>query len=351
MPRRSKLPFPEVAQWTTGHVAAHPKDFTKALAFRFGVTRAAAASIVRQLEASGFLLRFGGSTRPRFSAGATRWVSHEYALPDVDESLLWERDFSPFVELPDNVRNILHHGFTEMVNNASEHSGGERVHVELECGLAGMCVLRVMDDGIGIFRKITDTLKLPDPRLSLLELSKGKFTSDSSRHSGEGVFFTSRMFDGFFIDANQLGYDRFEGPDGRLDETDSLHVASRDGQPVGTGITMAIGATTRRTAREVFEHFTPDVPDDYSFSKTTIPVKLAAFGDENLLSRSQAKRLVARIDQFKNVELDFSGVDEIGQAFADEVFRVFGKTHPLVVLEAIHANAYVAGMIRRVKGA
>ena len=93
------------------------------------------------------------------------------------------------------------------------------------------------------------------------------------------------------------------------------------------------------------------MPDDYSFSKTVIPVKLAAFGDEQLLSRSQAKRLVARIDQFKNVELDFSGVDEIGQAFADEVFRVFGKTHPLVVLEAIHANAYVAGMIKRVKGA
>ena len=190
MPRRSKLLFPEVAQWTTVHVAAHPKDFTKALAIRFGVMRAAAASMVRELEESDFLQRSGSSTRPRFSAGPSRWVSQDYGLPDVDESLLWERDFSPFVDLPGNVRNILHHGFTEMVNKASDHSGGKRVHVKFECGLADMCVLSVMDDGIGIFRKIADTLDLPDPRLSLLELSKGKFTSDSSRHSGEGVFFT-----------------------------------------------------------------------------------------------------------------------------------------------------------------
>ena len=93
------------------------------------------------------------------------------------------------------------------------------------------------------------------------------------------------------------------------------------------------------------------MPDDYSFSKTSIPVKLAAFGDENLLSRSQAKRLVARADRFKNVELDFSDVEEIGQAFADEVFRVFAKAHPHVALNAVNASAYVAGMIKRVKAA
>jgi hypothetical protein len=351
MPRRSKLPFAEVAQWATVNVGARPTDLTQAMAARFGVTRAAAAGVVKELEGSGFLLRSGGSTRPRFAPGPSRWISRSYCLPGIDESLLWERDFSPHIELAANVKNILHHGFTEMVNNANDHSGGTMLHVEFELGLANMCTLSVMDDGIGIFRKIADTLGLPDLRLSLLELSKGKFTSDKSQHSGEGVFFTSRMFDAFSIDANQLSYNRFEGPEGRLDDSDSLYVASADGQPVGTGITMAIEPTTRRTTREVFEQFTPDVPDDYSFSKTTIPVKLAAFGDENLLSRSQAKRLVAGIDQFKTVELDFSGVDEIGQAFADEVFRVFANAHPEVALHAISASAYVAGMIKRVTGA
>lgn len=350
MPRRSKLPFPEVAQWTTVNAGAHPTDFTQAMAARFGVTRAGAARVVRELEATGFLRRSAASTRPRFASGPSRWISNSYRLPGIDESLLWERDFSPHIELESNVRNIVHHGFTEMVNNANDHSGGTILHVEFTVGLADTCTLTVMDDGIGIFRKIADTLGLADPRLSLLELSKGKFSSDRSQHSGKGIFFTSRMFDAFSIDANQLSYNRFEGPDGRLDDAESLYVAMGDGQPLGTGITMTIESTKRRTAREVFEQFTPDVPDDYSFSKTTIPVKLAAFGDDNLLSRSQAKRLVARIDQFKTVELDFSGVDEIGQAFADEVFRVFANAHPEVTLHPVSTNPYVAGMIKRVKG-
>lgn len=351
MPRRSKLPFPEVAQWTTVNVGAHPTDFTQALAARFGVTRAAAAGSVKELEAAGFLQRSGGRTRPRFAPGPSRWISNSYPLPGIDESLLWERDFSPHLELAPNAKNIVHHGFTEMVNNANDHSGGTTLHVELDVGLADLCTLMVMDDGVGIFRKIADTLGLPDPRLSLLELSKGKFTSDRSQHSGEGVFFTSRMFDSFSIDANQLSYSRYEGPGSRPEDPESLQVADRAGQPVGTGITMALQATTLRTAREVFEQFTPDVPDDYSFSKTSIPVKLAAFGDDNLLSRSQAKRLVARIEQFKLVELDFSGVDEIGQSFADEVFRVFANAHPEVALHPVNTNAYVAGMIKRVGAA
>lgn len=113
---------------------------------------------------------------------------------------------------------------------------------------------------------------------------------------------------------------------------------------------MVIDPACARTAREVFERFTPDVPDDYSFSKTVVPVRLAALGNENLLSRSQAKRLVARIDQFKQVELDFSDVAEIGQAFADEVFRVFAKAHPQVRIVPVNANDYVRGMIRRITG-
>lgn len=350
MPRPSKLPYAEVAQWATIHVREHPKDFTQRLAASFGVSRAAAATAVRALESDGFVKRAGTSTRPVFHAGDTRWLAREYALPGLDESIAWERDFSPWIELPPNVKNIVHHGFTEIVNNANDHSAGKRVRVEYQIGIADGCVLSVMDDGVGIFKKIADSLGLPDYRLSLLELSKGKFTSDKAHHSGEGIFFTSQMFDAFHLDANQLAYDRYEGwAHGRLDE-DHMKVTEQSGQPLGTGVSMLINPRTDRTTREVFERFTPDVPDDFSFSKTTIPVRLAALGNENLLSRSQAKRLVARIDQFKVVELDFSDVPEIGQAFADEVFRVFTNAHPQVQLIPLNANGYVRAMIRRITG-
>jgi hypothetical protein len=61
-------------------------------------------------------------------------------------------------------------------------------------------------------------------------------------------------------------------------------------------------------------------------------MKLAKFGDEQLVSRSQAKRLIARFEKFRTVILDFADIQEIGQAFADELFRVYAGSHPEVDL-------------------
>lgn len=60
-------------------------------------------------------------------------------------------------------------------------------------------VLVIHDDGEGIFHKITKQLKLCDERHAVLELAKGKFTTDPKNHTGEGIFFSSRMFDDFAI--------------------------------------------------------------------------------------------------------------------------------------------------------
>ena len=65
------------------------------------------------------------------------------------------------------------------------------------------------------------------------------------------------------------------------------------------------------------------------------------------MSRSQAKRLLARFDRFRTVVLNFEGVNAIGQAFADEVFRVFGQQHPEVELIPINTNERVSQMITR----
>jgi len=91
-----------------------------------------------------------------------------------------------------------------------------------------------------------------------------------------------------------------------------------------------------------------DPEEDLNFDKTVVPVKLAKVGSENLLSRSQAKRLLHRLEKFKHVELDFSEIEMIGQAFADEVFRVFQNSHPDVFLNPVNTNAEVRKMIARV---
>jgi hypothetical protein len=53
--------------------------------------------------------------------------------------------------------------------------------------------------------------------------------------------------------------------------------------------------------------------------------------------------LIARFERFKVVLLDFEDVNEIGQAFADELFRVYGNDHPAVELVPINMTEPVAG--------
>ena len=88
-----------------------------------------------------------------------------------------------------------------------------------------------------------------------------------------------------------------------------------------------------------------------AFSHTHVPRRLAVYGSENLVSRSQAKRVLRRFDRFREVMLDFTGIDEVGQAFADEVFRVYKISNPEINIVAIGANAQIRGMINRAMAA
>ncbi len=60
-------------------------------------------------------------------------------------------------------------------------------------------------------------------------------------------------------------------------------------------------------------------------------------------------RITRGFERFQTVILDFSGVEEIGQAFADEVFRVFQTAHPDIAMTPIHTSDAVNAMISRAK--
>jgi len=57
--------------------------------------------------------------------------------------------------------------------------------------------------------------------------------------------------------------------------------------------------------------------------------------------------LLSRIEVFKEVIFDFSGVNSIGPAFADEIFRVFRNAHPEIALHTMRVNSAVKRMIGR----
>ena len=330
----------EIEQLLLSQVAEHPRDLVRVVAEKSGLSRVAVATRVRDLITEGFLQK-KGTTRPVYSPGRRRRAGLRYLIDGLQEDRVWTRDVQPVLDgLPRNVLDICHHGVTEMVNNAIDHSEGETVRLEVVRG-GNRIFLSVIDDGIGIFRKISRALDLPDERLALLELSKGKLTTDPRRHSGEGVFFTSRMFDRFEIQSRGIVFDH-----DAAEPDDVLFDVDEESEFSGTTVRMEIAGDSTRTAQEVFAEFSSG-PDEYAFAKTIVPVRLAKVGDENLISRSQAKRLLRRVERFRCVMLDFEGVPAIGQAFADEIFRVFATEHPEVELAAIHAAAEVQQMIRR----
>lgn len=318
-------------------VAAGGQRVASQLATSFGLSRQVANGYLQGLQRDG-LIEAEGSTRARVYRLATlEKIERSYRREGLQEDVVWRRDFSAKVaDLPENVRDIWSYGATEMINNAIDHSGAETIEVRLMRN-ALLTEVSVWDDGEGIFLKIQRALDLVEPREAILELAKGKLTTAPEAHSGEGIFFTSRVMDSFEIESGHLHFRHDRGARDVIEEWP---------EPLtGTKVTMRLDNDSTTTLQSVFDRFADD--EDFGFGKTVVPVRLAQHGTEKLVSRSQAKRVAHRFERFREVTIDFDGVAEIGQAFADELFRVFVASHPNVKLTPINTSEPVAAMIRR----
>lgn len=308
----------------------------------FGVSRQTVHRHLSALVKNGDVLAHG-ETKSRTYSLACKFSQHIDidVNPQLEEHVVWEEQVRPLItDLSKNIIDICHHGVTEMVNNVKDHSEATSARITVFRTVVTLTI-SVVDKGIGIFNKIQRDFSLHDPRHALLELSKGKLTSDSDNHSGEGIFFTSRMFDRFFIRSGRLLYACTTS-----DNEEYLFETSDKVNFQGTRIIMNIGFNSRRESKDVFDKFSA-VDDDYQFSKTHVPVDLASYEHDQLVSRSSAKRVLARFNRFKEVWLDFQGVERIGQAFADEIFRVYAKSHPEISFTFTNASPEVERMIMR----
>jgi anti-sigma regulatory factor (Ser/Thr protein kinase) len=329
-----------IRQFLIDSVDQHPSDLVSITAKKFGVTRQAVHRHLHRLCREG-ILRAAGHTKARtYFLGPLDQFSATFRLQGLEEHVPWDENIRPqLASAPKNVIDILGHGFTEMLNNAIDHSESESANARL-VRTAQAVTLEIEDQGVGIFRKIQRELHLPSERQSVFELFKGKLTTDPVRHTGEGVFFTSRMVDRFTLQSGKLRitHDR-KKEDWQIEELDTACI--------GTLVRMTVSLTTKLQVKDLFNEFAD--AEELTFSRSHAPIKLAQFGLDRLVSRSQARRVVARFDRFSEVVLDFSDVEFIGQAFADEVFRVFQTANPTVRLTPINTNRFVAGMIHRTK--
>lgn len=339
MGKQVRQPGERVREFILRKIADHPDDIVGITATKFECSPQAVHKHLKRLMEEGAVAKTGARKAPGYRLAELDTRTWSYDLDaKLAEDLVWERDLLPHLQaLPKNVLGIWTYAFTEMVNNAIDHSGGKHLRVQM-VRTATTTQVDVMDDGVGIFRKLQTELDLADERLAVFELSKGKLTTDPKNHTGQGIFFTSRMMDEFTILSGGLYFDHQRG-----DSHDFLLERAKPRN--GTDVRMVLNNHTSRSTKKVFDEFS-STDGDYTFNKTVVPVHLGKLASE-LVSRSQAKRLLARVDLFEVVIFDFTGVETIGQAFADEIFRVYAGSHPNITMHPINATKQVAEMITR----
>ncbi len=342
MPR---LDLNALTLWITAAATQHPGELATVLVARTGASRAACAAALRKLVQMNWLAREGTKQKLVYRPGLLRQVVRRYPLAGLSEDLPWSRDFAPFFDLPREVARMTQHAFGELLNNAIDHSEGSHATVSLRQTPSHVQLL-VSDDGRGVFDKLQETFDLGDPHMAMLELSKGKLTSQPARHSGRGLFFTSRLADVFDLHANAAAFQRRDW------ETHSGGGSGwKPGRAMprqGTSVYFGLALDTSRTLESVLNAHSAD-GCSFGFDRTVVPLRLVTSDLAGLESRAQARRVAHRLAQFRRVEVDFSGVPHIGHSFADELFRVLAPQNAGVDIVPVNMAPRVAAMLAAVQ--
>ena len=317
---------------------SHPKDLVRYSIENLSISRNTALKYINELIKEKKLLRsdagrYTSYSLPVESADFTFRMSKKLSEENIAEKIL-----SFIGTIQPSVAQIFDYAFMEITNNAIEHSGAKNIHVQAQKSIEKIRIT-IKDDGIGIFKKIKDTLGLQNENQAIIELSKGKFTSSPENHSGEGIFFSSKLCDKFFILSDGLIFSP-QQIDAQTSEIEKLKK--------GTKVTFEINFDTKKVAKEIFDEYAGFDYDKPKF-KTVVQLRFMQQEGLTLTSRSQARRLLTRMEKFTTVVLDFQEVNFIGQAFADEIFRVYAKKHPAIKFEPLNESPQIRAMIAHVK--
>lgn len=310
------------------------------VAARLGVSPATSHRLLSAFVTSGVLERVG---KGRSAGYRFARIHQRFRLGGLDESAAWqkiERRIDAVWPLGRNEADNLAYAATEIINNSIDHSDGSWVEVSAEFGGGGSTEVRVLDNGVGALHRICEDFSYPSPREAIVQLEKGKLTSDPANHSGEGLFFSSKAVSRFRLESQGVAW--------VVDNVVHDTAIGPSDLRKGTRVTLEVIAGRVPPLTRVFAEYTD--PEDLVFDKTRTTIKLAAMG-ARLISRSQAERVVARLETFQRAVLDFTGVEMVGQGFCDEVFRVFARRHPEVEIDPYGMNDNVAFMVARARAA
>ena len=310
-----------------------------------GLSRAYAQRFLKNLADEGVIVLMGKANQAHYIFPSKKGSSNTKPLMVrrimtnkglTEDKVLREikEESTIFQSLASNVSSTLDYAFTEMLNNAIEHSTSEKIDVVVMRTATDIRFM-VADWGIGIFNNIMKKKRLGTTIEAIQDLLKGKETTAPEAHSGEGIFFTSKIADLLTIKSfeKKLVFDNAQ---------QDIYV--KDVKPVrGTRVDFVLGLRSKKKLVDLFDKYTDE---SFQFSKTGVKVKLY-HQDVDYVSRSQARRILTGLEKFKTIELDFKDVTTIGQAFADEVFRIWQAQHKDVKFVIKDANENAMIMIKR----
>lgn len=329
------------------------KVTAREIAKAINVSRQYINLVISDLIANEKVIKIGG-TRDAFYVSKTYADEHPETIPNslkkryvnqlLEEHKVFleiEDKLPRLKELPENIRSIFTFAFSEMFNNAIEHSGSKIISVEVS--LRGRFLsFTVNDSGVGVFRNIMKKRNLKSETEAIQDLLKGKTTTMPRTHSGEGIFFTSKAGDMFTLDSfgHMLVINNL---------TRDISARHTSATKRGTRVIFKVSTDSKRHLNDVFKKYTNlDDGSDYGFDKTEIRVKLFTSGGVHI-SRSQARRILVGLDKFKIILLDYENVPLVGQAFVDEIYRVFQNSHPDIIIQDENMSEGVKFMVERAK--
>jgi hypothetical protein len=341
---RSRQKSDVIGQFILDNVSLHPDNIVKITAQRFAMSRQAAARHIKKLVVQGDIEAEGNTSGRVYRPSQGHIVELSYSIADhpVGASI-WKMDILPVLQtLPGNIIDLWDYCFQRIFKNGCDHSGGTTVHVQV-VQQKNQTIINIADDGEGLFKNIQANLGLKDEQEAALWLSNEQLPIVPENSAKKNIFFSSRMADFFTIVSGKIIFTHQNG----IAWDWALGISPE--KKTGTVVSMMIENDTPRTVAEVLHSRTTSPTQKNAASKVCIPVRLAKYGAEALFSRSQARRILARIDRFNCAVLDFIGVKTIGAAFADQIFRVFPSEYPGIQLLHCNANKQVEAVIREAK--
>jgi biotin operon repressor/anti-sigma regulatory factor (Ser/Thr protein kinase) len=319
---------------------------SSAITKKLGLSRQMVSRHLNQLVEEGKVVKSGSTRNAKYQVAtkASRKLSQPQELHMIrklkglhEEDVFSETELRMNLKklLPNNVHSIAYYAFTEMLNNAIDHSDSDQVDIKMQLS-SRLFQFQIRDYGVGVFKNVQQGFGLDSEFEATQHVFKGKQTTAPEAHSGQGLFFTSRIADQFALSSHKAQY--------RVDNKHDEKVLGDISFLKGTLVEFSILKRSRKKLDKLFADY---ADANFDFDRSDVRVRISE--KSKLISRSQAKRLMAGLEEYKIITLDFANAHEIGQGFADEIFRVFQNRNPSVQLVYKNASPATEFMIERAK--